>query len=106
MTKVLMWVAFALAAVFSIVAILSEFLGSPGWTTTAAMVIAGVALVVGFVVRASDNEPKPIVLSEERRDVLMAKRDEGDTAGAVAQLRMWYPQATPDKAARIVRELK
>lgn len=101
-----MWVAFGLAAVFSIVAILAEFLGSPGWTTTAAMVIAGLALVAGFVLRTGDAEPEPIVLTDERRDVLLAKRDEGDTAGAVAQLRMWYPRATPEEAARMVRELK
>lgn len=106
MKNVLMWAAFGLAAVFSIVAILSEFLGSPGWTTTAAMVIAGGALILGFIVRAGGSGPKPIVLSDERRDVLKARRDEGDTTGAIAQLRMWYPQATPEKAGRIVRELK
>ena len=105
MKKVVMWVAFVLAAVFSVVAILSEFLGSPQWTTNYSMVIAAIGLIIGFAIRAGDQQPKPIVLTDERRDILKAKRDEGDTTGAIAQLRMWYPQATPDKAGRIVREL-
>lgn len=98
--------SFILAAVFSLVAISTNFLVVAGWVTWVALALAAACLVVGLYIEYRNQPSEPIVIGEDREEILREMKADGNEAGAIAQVQMWYRQASSDDAARIVRELK
>ena len=97
-------VSFALAAVFSLVAVAAVSTSLPGWAGTAAIVAAGLCLVLGFYEQYKAREEEIPELNAEQRETVQRMKAEGNVQLAVQQVQLWFRVATPEDAARIVRE--
>ncbi|MDO5453447.1 MAG: hypothetical protein Q4F37_00505 [Corynebacterium sp.] len=95
--------SFSLAAVFSVAAIALRVSGQPTWTAVVAIVVAGVFLALGFVAAAQNHEPEPIVLDEEQTETVRRMKNEGNHAGAIRQVQLWFRYATAEDAGAVVR---
>lgn len=99
------YLAFIVAAVFSIVAIAGQWMGLSRSVAIVAIIVAGVFLLWGFYDVASKQEPKPIVLDAEQRATIKRMKDEGNHQLAIQQVQMWFRNPPAEEAARIVREV-
>ena len=97
-------VSFALAAVFSIVAVVAVYTTLPGWVGTAAIVAAGLFLVLGFYEQYTRREEIAPELDDEQRATVNRMKAEGNFQLAVQQVQLWFRNTAPEDAARIVRE--
>ena len=97
-------VSFALAAVFSIVAVVAVYTTLPGWVGTAAIVAAGLFLVLGFYEQYKLREDVAPELDDEQRATVQRMKAEGNFQLAVQQVQLWFRGTTPEDAARLVRE--
>lgn len=97
-------VSFALAAVFSIVAVVAVYTTLPGWVGTVAIVAAGLFLVLGFYEQYKRREVVAPELDDEQRATVNRMKNEGNFHLAVQQVQLWFRNTTPEDAARIVRE--
>ena len=97
-------VSFALAAVFSIVAVVAVYTTLPGWVGTVAIVVAGLFLVLGFYEQYKRREVVAPELDDEQRATVNRMKAEGNFHLAVQQVQLWFRNTTPEDAARIVRE--
>lgn len=97
-------VSFVLAAVFSLVAVVAVYTSLPGWVGTAAIVAAGVFLVLGFYEQYTLREEVAPMLDDEQRATVQRMKGEGNFQLAVQQVQLWFRGASPEDAARIVRE--
>ena len=97
-------VSFALAAVFSIVAVVAVYTTLPGWVGTAAIVAAGLFLVLGFYEQYKRQEDVAPELDSEQRATVQRMKAEGNFQLAVQQVQLWFRGTTPEDATRLVRE--
>lgn len=97
-------VSFVLAAVFSLVAVVAVYTSLPGWAGTAAIVAAGLFLVLGFYEQYKLREEVAPTLDDEERATVQRMKDEGNFQLAVQQVQLWFRGTSPEDAARIVRE--
>ena len=97
-------VSFALAAMFSLIAVAAVYTSLPGWAGTAAIVAAGLFLVLGFYEQYKAREEEIPELNAEQRETVQRMKAEGNVQLAVQQVQLWFRAATPEDAARIVRE--
>ena len=97
-------VSFALAAVFSIVAVVAVYTTLPGWVGTAAIVAAGLFLVLGFYEQYKLREDVAPELDDEQRATVQRMKAEGNFQLAVQQVQLWFRGTTPEDATRLVRE--
>ena len=97
-------VSFALAAVFSIIAVVAVYTTLPGWVGTAAIVAAGLFLVLGFYEQYKRQEDVAPELDDEQRATVQRMKAEGNFQLAVQQVQLWFRGTTPEDAARLVRE--
>ncbi len=96
---------FALAAAFSVAAIIVQLVNLTPFLAILALAVAGVFLLLGFRVTAENRVAAPVVLDEEKRATLRALKAEGNHGGAIRQVQLWFRDATPEEARRVVREL-
>ena len=96
---------FALAAAFSVAAIIVQLVDLTPFLALLALAIAGVFLLLGFRITAENRVAAPIMLDEEKMTTLRTLKAEGNHGGAIRQVQLWFRDATPEQARRIVREL-
>lgn len=98
---------FGAAAVFSLAAVFFAYTetAAPGWVGIAAIVLAGVFLVLGLYEHYKRQETPSLELDDEERATIKRMKQEGDFQLAVKQVQMWKRYASPEDAARIVREV-
>lgn len=70
-----------------------------------ALLLAGIFLVLGLRVVAASRAPQPIELDGEKRATLREILDRGDEATAIRQVQLWFRDANPEQARRVVAEL-
>lgn len=99
------YLAFIVAAVFSVVAIAGQWMGLPRGIAITAVIVAGAFLLWGFYDVASKQEPKPIVLDSEQRATIKRMKAEGNHQLAIQQVQLWFRNPPAEEAARIVREV-
>ena len=71
---------------------------------TAAIVAAGLFLVLGFYEQYKRQEDVAPELDDEQRATVQRMKAEGNFQLAVQQVQLWFRGATTEDAARIVRE--
>ena len=98
--------AFILAGVLSLLAVVVGPLGWPRWVAIAALAVAFVFLALGFADKARNLEAKPKVLDGEQRATIARMKSEGNTPLAIQQVQLWFRNTSPEEAARIVREVR
>lgn len=91
-------VYFALAVVFSLLAIAIRFTAGDTRLAVAAVVCAGVFLALGFWAQAKKVEPDTFVLSPEQEDTLRRMVADGNRPGAIEQYRLWSRHASTGQA--------
>lgn len=99
------YVAFILAAVFSLAAIAGQWLGWPQSINIPVILLAGACLVWGFFDIYSKQEAKPIELDDAQRATIKRMKEEGNHQLAIQQVQMWFRNPPAEEAARIVREV-
>ncbi|GAB3082387.1 hypothetical protein [Corynebacterium aquatimens] len=97
-------ISLIVGAVFSLVAIIAVFLDQPAWVPLAALAVAGIALFIGLRERFRSMEAKPKTLDSEQKATVKRMKDEGNEAGAIRQVQLWFRNTSHEEAARIVRE--
>lgn len=97
--------SFALAALFSVLALAGNWLSLSGWVSMAAIIAAGGFLLLGFYASVKDRVAQPIVLDDAQETTIRRMKAEGNTPLAVRQVQMWFRYASAEDAARVVREL-
>lgn len=95
----------SLAAAFCVVAILIQLFDVSGLLALAALVVAGIFLVLGLKVAAENRVEQPIVLDDEKKDALRELKSQGNESGAIRQVQLWFRDASPEQARDIVRDL-
>lgn len=97
-------VFFVLAALFSLTAIGVRLVQQPGWMAVVAIAVAGACLVVGFWLQAQAQGPRVVELNQEQRETIQRMKSEGNHAGAISQVRLWFKYATAEQARVAVAE--
>ncbi len=100
------FVYFLLAAVFSAVAVVAanSVDSAPAWIGGTSLLLGGIFLVLGFYEMYKRREEPSLKLDEEERETIRRMKDEGNFQLAVRQVQMWKRGASPEDAARVVRE--
>lgn len=97
---------FSLAAVFSLVAVLDAYVNfDPAWLGKVSIVVAAMFLVLGFYEQYKRQEEPSLELDAEERATIKRMKDEGNHQLAIQQVQMWKRHASPEDAARIVRDV-
>lgn len=96
---------FSLAALFTILALLLNWFGTSAWLLWVSLGVAAIFLVLGFMKVVEEKEPEKLELSDEQKDTLRQLKREGNEAGAIRQVHMWFRYASSEDARRLVQEL-
>lgn len=94
-----------LAAVFSLVAIVSVFLDFATWISIVALAAAALFLFLGLAEKYRQMEDTPIELDDEQRATIKQMKKEGNVDLAVRQVQMWFRNTSYEEAAAVVREV-
>lgn len=94
-----------LAAALCVVALALRLFDVSSLAALLALLLAGIFLVLGLRVVAADRAPHPIELDGEKRATLREMLDRGDEATAIRQVQLWFRDANPEQARRVVAEL-
>lgn len=94
-----------LAAAFSVVALLLKLFNVSNLGAVIALLLAAAFLVMGMKITADNRVVEPIVLDDEKRDILREYTSRDDEGAAIRQVQMWFRDATPAQARRAVQEL-
>ncbi|WIM67172.1 hypothetical protein QP027_08555 [Corynebacterium breve] len=97
--------SFAVAALFTIAAIVLRWTAQPLWQVWIVLIVAAAFLILGFVKTAQERGPEEIVLTEEQKDTLRTLKSEGNESGAIRQVHLWFRYASAEDAQRVVKEL-
>lgn len=97
------YLAFGLAAVLSVVAIVGQWMAWPSAVTVSAIVVAGTFLVLGLWDAARRAELEPKELDEEQQATIRRMKSEGNTQLAIQQVQLWLRNTSQEEAAAIVR---
>lgn len=95
----------SLAAAFCVVAIIIQLFNVSGLLALAALVIAGIFLVLGLKIAAENRVEQPIVLDDGQKDTLRQLKSQGNESGAIRQVQLWFRDASPEQARAVVRDL-
>lgn len=99
-------VYFSVAAVFTVAVLVMNWTGTGGVLVWVALAVAAVALVLGFVQQAAQRTPQPVELDDEKRETIARLKQEGNEAGAIRQVQLWFRDASPEEARRVVRDTR
>lgn len=94
-----------LAAALCVVALALRFFDISNIASAGALVLAGALLVLGLKDAAGKRESAPIELDDDKRATLRELKERGDDGAAIRQVQMWFRDATPERARRVVAEL-
>ncbi|QGU08043.1 hypothetical protein COCCU_10620 [Corynebacterium occultum] len=92
-----------LAAVFCVAALATNFFDIPRFIAIAAIVIAGIFLVLGLRATAENREPAPIELDAKKKATIRAMLERGDEGAAIRQVQLWFRDTTSEEARRAVQ---
>lgn len=98
-------VAFVVAALCSVAVIGIRFFGGDGRLAVAALVIAALSLALGFYEQAKHTAARPVKLNADQEQTVRTMLAQGNRAGAVGQVRLWFRHASVEQARRVVDAL-
>ena len=96
----------ALAAMFSLIAIVLAFMNVPKWVAIALLAAAAVFLFLGLREKynaLSAAGDAPIELDDEQRETVRRLKGEGREDSAVRQVQLWFRNTDYEAAAAVVR---
>lgn len=98
--------AFSFAALLCVVAVITRIAGSPVIVPVLAIIIGGIALVVGMRLRAGGLViEQPVVFTVEQVRELQDLKNQGQEGSAIRQAQLWSRGASAESVAEAVRKL-
>ena len=98
--------AFSVAALFCVVAVITRVAGSPGIVPILAIIIAAIALVVGMRTRAAGlTVDQPVVFTADQVKQIQELKSQGQESAAIRQAQLWSRGASAEAVAEAVRKL-
>lgn len=98
--------AFSVAALFCVVALITRFAGSPVIVPILAIIIAAIALVVGMRSRAAGlTVDQPVVFTADQVKQIQELKSQGQEDSAIRQAQLWSRGASAEAVAEAVRKL-
>jgi len=96
----------ALAAMFSLIAIVLAFMNVPKWVAIALLAAAAVFLFLGLREKynaLSAAGDAPIELDDEQRETVRRLKGEGREDSAIRQVQLWFRNTDYEAASAVVR---
>lgn len=98
--------AFSVAALFCVVAVITRIAGSPAIIPILSIAVAAVALVVGMRTRAAGlTVDQPVVFTAEQVTQLQELKRQGQQSAAIRQAQLWSRGSSAESVAEAVRKL-